>query len=47
MIGVACASVAVISMCLCAGEFGVRRERRRREGGIVDTLDEVSGQATL
>ena len=38
-------SVVVIFMCLCAGEFGIRRERRRREGVIVDTLDEVSHQA--
>ena len=34
-------------MFLCAGEFGIRRERRRREGGIVDTLDEVSCQTAL
>ena len=32
------------SLCfvVCAGELGVRRERRRREGVVVDTLDEVS-----
>ena len=39
-------TVVVIFVCLCAGEFGIRRERRRREGVIVDTLDEVSHHAT-